>query len=52
MRHSWLGLIELVVVLMFAVGWGVLELVALRLDRRRRAPLVESKSDTGHSERK
>jgi hypothetical protein len=30
-----LGLIELFVVLLFAVGWGVIELVALRLDRER-----------------
>jgi len=29
------GLIELFVVLLFALGWGVLELVALRLDRRK-----------------
>jgi len=28
------GLIELLVVLMFAVGWGVLELVILRADQR------------------
>lgn len=30
-----LGLIELFVVLLFALGWGVIELVALRLDRER-----------------
>lgn len=33
---SWLGLIELGVVLAFVLGWGVLELVGLRMDRRRR----------------
>jgi hypothetical protein len=33
--HSWLGLIELLVVLLFALGWGILELVGLRLDRER-----------------
>jgi hypothetical protein len=33
---SWLGLIELFVVLLFAMGWGVLELVALRFDKRRK----------------
>jgi hypothetical protein len=30
--HGW---IEALVVVMFALGWGVVELVALRLDRRR-----------------
>ena len=34
--RDWLGLIELLVVLLFAVGWGVLELVGLRMDRRKR----------------
>jgi len=29
------GLIELFVVLLFGVGWGVIELVALRLDRQK-----------------
>lgn len=33
---SWLGLIELFVVLLFALGWAIVELVALRMDRRRR----------------
>jgi len=33
--HSWLGLIELLVVLLFALGWGILELIGLRLDRER-----------------
>jgi len=32
---GWLGLIELFVVLAFALGWGIVELVALRIDRRR-----------------
>jgi hypothetical protein len=36
MDSPWLGLIELFVVLLFAMGWGMLELVALRLDRRRK----------------
>jgi hypothetical protein len=36
MKHTGLGLIELFVVLMFAAGWGVLELVILRMERRRR----------------
>jgi hypothetical protein len=35
MEFSLLGLIELFVVFAFALGWGVVELVGLRLDRRR-----------------
>jgi hypothetical protein len=38
----WLGLIELFVVLLFVLGWGVLELVCKRMDRRRE----KAKSDT------
>jgi hypothetical protein len=34
-HFSWLGFIEMFVVLAFALGWGVLELVALRLDKQR-----------------
>ena len=37
MESPWLGLIELFVVLAFGLGWGILELVALRIDRRRGA---------------
>jgi hypothetical protein len=33
----WLGLIELFVVLLFVLAWGVLELVCKRMDRRREA---------------
>jgi hypothetical protein len=36
MSSPWLGLIEMGVVLLFGVGWGVLELVGLRLDRKRK----------------
>lgn len=32
----WLGLIEFGVVLMFGLGWGILELVELQLDRKRK----------------
>lgn len=49
-----MGLIELFVVLMFAVGWGILELVTLRMDRRRaqasRGPTQQSPGDSRHSE--
>jgi hypothetical protein len=37
MDSPWLGLIECFVVLLFALGWGILELFTLRLDKRRRA---------------
>lgn len=36
MSGSWLGLIEMGVVFLFAIGWGVVELVCLRFDRQRR----------------
>jgi hypothetical protein len=34
--ESMLDLMEMFVVLGFAVGWGILELYTLRLDKRRR----------------
>jgi hypothetical protein len=34
MDSPW-GFIEMGVILLFAIGWGILELVALRLDRKR-----------------
>jgi hypothetical protein len=34
MSGHWGGLIELLVVLSFVMGWAVLELVTLRMDRR------------------
>ena len=39
----WLGFIEMGVVLLFGVGWGVLELVGLRLDRKRREEKEQNK---------
>jgi hypothetical protein len=39
----WLGLIEMGVVLMFGVGLGVIELVGLRLDRKRKEEKERSK---------
>ncbi len=54
---DWLGLMELAMVLAFVVGWGVLELVGLRMDRRRReetacaaAPASTAGGPAGHSE--
>jgi hypothetical protein len=35
---SWLGLMELAVVLAFGLVWGALELYTLRLDRRAEPP--------------
>ena len=35
MHSRWAGLIEFFVVFAFALGWAVIELVALRYDRRR-----------------
>jgi hypothetical protein len=32
----WLGFIEMGVVLMFGLGWAIMELVGLRLDRKRK----------------
>jgi hypothetical protein len=50
MKHPWLGLIELFVVLMFGLGWAVLEWVVLRMDRRRRAAADGvSAQGAGHS---
>jgi hypothetical protein len=34
-KHGFYGLIELFVVFMFVVGWGVLELVVSRQSKRR-----------------
>lgn len=34
---EWIGLLELFIVLVFAAGWGVLELVGRHLDKRREA---------------
>jgi hypothetical protein len=34
---EWGGLMELIIVFAFALGWGLLELYTLRLDRRKRA---------------
>jgi hypothetical protein len=50
MKH-WGGLIEIFVVLMFAAGWGILELVTLRMDRRRSSESQgDSARDSRHSE--
>jgi hypothetical protein len=40
----WLGFIEMGVILMFALGWGIMELVGLRLDRKRKEEQERSKA--------
>jgi hypothetical protein len=37
MENSFLAFMEMFIILAFALGWGVLELVTLRLDRKRKA---------------
>jgi hypothetical protein len=37
MENSFLAFMEMFIILAFALGWGVLELVMLRLDRKRKA---------------
>jgi hypothetical protein len=39
------GLIELVVVFAFVLGWAVIELVALRYDRKRTPPPKQNDGD-------
>jgi hypothetical protein len=43
MDRPWLGFLEMFIVLMFALGWGVVELVALRLDRKKREAAAQRK---------
>jgi hypothetical protein len=37
MENGFLAFMEMFIILAFALGWGVLELVTLRLDRKREA---------------
>ncbi len=37
MENGFLAFMEMFIILAFALGWGVLELVTLRLDRKRQA---------------
>jgi hypothetical protein len=34
-NFSWLGFMEMFIVLAFALGWAILELVTLRMDKQR-----------------
>jgi hypothetical protein len=46
MESSYLALIELFIVAAFVVGWGVLEIVGLRLDKKREREKREAKRET------
>ncbi len=37
MENSLLGFMEMFIIFAFALGWGILELVGLRLDKKRAA---------------
>jgi len=45
MDRSLIGFLELFIVLAFVIGWGVLELVALRMDKRRREQAERSEHE-------
>jgi hypothetical protein len=45
MTFSPLAFMELFVVLAFAIGWGILELLTRRLDKRRAEADLEATSD-------
>lgn len=45
MESSYLALIEFFVVAAFVVGWGVLEIVGLRLDKKREREKREASRD-------
>lgn len=47
MKHGWMGSIELCLVLLFVLGWGVLELVTARMDRRKQEEAAASAGDSG-----
>jgi hypothetical protein len=42
MENGLIGFVEMFVVLAFVLGWGILELVTLRLDKRRTAERLRS----------
>ena len=47
MENGFLGFMEMFIVLAFALGWGVLEIVTMRLDRKR---MAESQLADGEAE--
>jgi hypothetical protein len=51
MENSLLGFMEMFIILAFALGWGVLELVALRLDKKRAAEQRRSSAEEKEAEK-
>ena len=51
MIAHWGTFIELMVVLSFALGWGLLELITLRMDRRRAADALRHAAASEASEK-
>jgi hypothetical protein len=51
MENGFLAFMEMFIILAFALGWGVLELVTLRLDRKRKAEQEGSKGEGETSDR-
>lgn len=47
-ESSWFGLIELFVVFGAVMGWGILELVCLRLDRKRKQDSERAAPESTH----
>ncbi len=50
MESGLLGFMEMFIILAFALGWGVLELVTMRLDKKREAARKRSEVDEGRTE--
>jgi hypothetical protein len=46
---SYLGLIEFFLLVLFAVAWGILELVCKRLDRKKEAERVKENNSVSSS---
>jgi hypothetical protein len=44
--ENWLGFIEFFVVALFAMAWGVLELLGRRLDKKKEAERARDKSQS------
>jgi hypothetical protein len=51
MENGFLAFMEMFIILAFALGWGVLELVTLRLDRKRQAERQRPEGEAETSDR-
>lgn len=49
MESSYLALMEFFIVCAFVIGWGVLEIVGLRLDKKREREKAEEEAKRGTS---